>query len=35
MILLLAIGLEYSTVGIDGEGEAVKLAGCGKMLGGV
>jgi len=30
--LLLAIGVEFGTVGADGEGEAVKWAGCGKML---
>jgi hypothetical protein len=32
--LLLAIGVEFGTVGADGEGEAVKWAGCGKMVGG-
>lgn len=31
--LLLAIGVEFGTVGADGEGEAVKWAGCGKVLG--
>lgn len=33
--LLLAIGVEFGTVGADGEGEAVKWAGCGKMVRGV
>ena len=33
--LLLAIGVEFGTVGADGEGEAVKWAGCGKMVGGL
>ena len=32
--LLLAIGVEFGTVGADGEGEAVKWAGCGKMVSG-
>ncbi|MFZ4727006.1 MAG: hypothetical protein ACOYMD_16340, partial [Paludibacter sp.] len=31
--LLLAVGVEFGTVGADGEGEAVKWAGCGKMVG--
>jgi hypothetical protein len=31
--LLLAIGVEFGTVGADGEGEAVKWAGCGKVVG--
>jgi hypothetical protein len=33
--LLLAIGVEFGTVGADGEGEAVKWAGCVKMVGGL
>ena len=32
--LLLGIGVEFGTVGADGEGEVVKWAGCGKMVGG-
>jgi hypothetical protein len=32
--LVLAIGVEFGTVGADGEGEAVKWAGCGKIVGG-
>lgn len=31
--LVLAIGVEFGTVGADGEGEAVKWAGCGKVVG--
>jgi len=31
--LLLAIGVEFGTVGADGDGEAVKWAGCGKIVG--
>lgn len=33
--LLLATGVEFGTVGADGEGEAVKWAGYGKMVGGM
>jgi len=33
--LLLAIGVEFGTVGSNGEGEAVKWAGCVKMVGGL
>ena len=32
---MLGIGVEFGTVGADGEGEAVKWAGCGKMVGGI
>jgi len=31
--LVLGIGVEFGTVGADGEGEAVKWAGCAKVLG--
>ncbi len=31
--LLLAIGVEFGTVGADGEGEAMKWAGFGKVVG--
>lgn len=31
--LILALGVEFGTVGADGQGEAVKWAGCGKVLG--
>jgi hypothetical protein len=31
--LVLGIGIEFGTVGADGEGEAVKWAGCGKIVG--
>ena len=33
--LVLGMGVEFGTVGADGEGEAVKYAGCAKVLGGV
>ena len=33
--VLLGIGVEFGTVGADGEGEAVKYAGCAKILGAV
>lgn len=29
---VLSIGLEFGTIGMDGEGEAVKYSGCGKIL---
>lgn len=32
-LLVLGIGVEFGTVGADGEGEAVKYAGCAKVLG--
>ncbi len=32
--LILSIGVEFGNVGVDGQGEAVKYAGCAKMLGG-
>jgi hypothetical protein len=31
--LVPGLGIEFGTVGADGEGEAVKWAGCGKILG--
>jgi hypothetical protein len=31
--LVLGLGIEFGTVGADGEGEAVKWAGCAKVLG--
>lgn len=31
--LVLTLGIEFGTVGADGQGEAVKWAGCGKALG--
>jgi len=33
--LVLGIGVEFGTVGADGEGEAVKYAGCAKIVGSV
>jgi hypothetical protein len=33
--LILGMGVEFGTVGADGQGEAVKYAGCAKVLGGV
>ena len=33
--LVLGMGVEFGTVGADGQGEAVKYAGCAKVLGGV
>jgi len=32
--LVLGIGIEFGTVGADGEGEAVKWAGSAKIVGG-
>ncbi len=31
--LILSIGVEFGTIGLDGKGEAVKYSGCGKIVG--